>query len=85
MDHHTRFILFALPLLPFAGLSYADERSESERYRYGDRLDIAHVLRIEQPATASCEVVDETMVYLDSDGAERRLTARALSQACQHH
>ncbi len=84
MNKRARFILFVPPLLALAGPSQAAEVGESESYRYGDRLDIARVLRIEQPATELCEVVDETMVYLDSRGTERRLVHRALSQACQH-
>lgn len=83
MNKRTRFILLTFQLLPFGGLALAAERTEP--YRYGDRLDIARVLRIEQPPTELCEVVDETLVYLDSTGVERRSVGRALSKACQYH
>jgi hypothetical protein len=56
--------------------------AKAEEYRYGDDLDIAKVINIETPTTATCQVVTSTMRYIDSKGVSRTLEYRRLSDAC---
>ncbi|WP_313309485.1 DUF2790 domain-containing protein [Stutzerimonas nitrititolerans] len=54
-----------------AGLSLvaqlANAESQAVPYQYGDHLDIAKVVSLDVPA-GGCEVVEATMIYLDSKG-----------------
>ena len=56
--------LFAVPTLCASLGAMADE---APVYQYGMPLDVAKVLRIEQP-NERCEVSLATMTYLDSQG-----------------
>ncbi|MNT14257.1 hypothetical protein D3C72_1492540 [compost metagenome] len=45
-------------------------------------LDIARVLNMSEPATELCDVVQASMVYLDSAGQQHTLHYLKLAQAC---
>jgi len=54
-----------------AGLALFDQLADAESravpYQYGDHLDIAKVVSLEYPF-GGCEIVEATMIYLDSAG-----------------
>lgn len=60
----TLSLLFAVPAVLLSLSAFADE---APVYQYGMPLDVAKVLRIEQP-NQRCEVSLATMTYLDSQG-----------------
>ncbi|MNG93296.1 hypothetical protein D3C79_522540 [compost metagenome] len=74
--------LFCLGLL----FSVSAQASESIAvYHYGMPLDIARVLNMSEPATELCDVVQASMVYLDSAGQQHTLHYLKLAQACSDH
>ncbi|MGH8381698.1 DUF2790 domain-containing protein [Pseudomonas sp.] len=54
-------------------------------YHYGMPLDIARVVQMSEPATQLCDVVQASMVYLDSAGRQHTLHYLKLAQACSGH
>lgn len=60
----TLSLLFAVPAVLLSLSAFAEE---APVYQYGMPLDVAKVLRIEQP-NELCEVSLATMTYLDSHG-----------------
>ncbi|HWD32362.1 DUF2790 domain-containing protein [Pseudomonas caricapapayae] len=51
-------------------------------YHYGMPLDISKVLTMSEPDTRLCDVVQASMVYLDSAGQQHTLQYLKLAQAC---
>lgn len=51
-------------------------------YHYGMPLDINKVLTKSEPDTRLCDVVQASMVYLDSAGQQHTLQYLKLAQAC---
>ncbi|MFQ6572185.1 DUF2790 domain-containing protein [Pseudomonas sp. UM16] len=51
-------------------------------YHYGMPLDIARVLTMSEPDTELCDVVQASMIYLDSAGQQHTLRYLKLAQAC---
>lgn len=51
-------------------------------YHYGMPLDIDQVLTMSEPDTRLCDVVQASMVYLDSAGQQHTLQYLKLAQAC---
>jgi len=51
-------------------------------YHYGMPLDIDKVLTMSEPDTRLCDVVQASMVYLDSAGRQHTLQYLKLAQAC---
>lgn len=51
-------------------------------YHYGMPLDINKVLTMSEPDTRLCDVVQASMVYLDSAGQQHTLQYLKLAQAC---
>lgn len=73
---------FIATALLFSSLAQANS-GEPETYTYGTQLDIASVLSIKIKPTPACEVTDAVMTYRDSQGAERKLVYRTLSERCR--
>lgn len=64
-------------------LTATAQASESTAvYHYGMPLDIARVLTMSEPDTRLCDVVQASMVYLDSAGQQHTLQYLKLAQAC---
>ena len=51
-------------------------------YHYGMPLDIAQVVNLSEPATDVCDVVQASMVYVDSAGQQHTLQYLKLAQVC---
>ena len=71
----TVIALGASPLL-------ADERAEVPSYQYGTQLHIAKVLRIEEPAPPTCEIVRATMTFENKQGATEQVSFLKQAEAC---
>ncbi|MCY1422156.1 hypothetical protein D3C76_693070 [compost metagenome] len=51
-------------------------------YHYGMPLDIARVVAMSEPETDLCDVVQASMVYIDSAGRQHTLQYLKLALAC---
>ncbi|MDD2046048.1 DUF2790 domain-containing protein [Pseudomonas putida] len=71
--------LLGLGLLLTASVQAAESTAV---YHYGMPLDIARVLAMSEPDTEICDVVQASMVYLDSAGQQHTLQYLKLAQAC---
>lgn len=60
----------------------AEERGETTAYTYGMKLDIARVIRIEEPQSTTCEVVQVKMTYENSQGDTQTLSYLKLADVC---
>ena len=60
----------------------AEERSETTAYTYGMKLDVARVIRIEEPQSTTCEVVQAKMTYENSQGNTQTLSYLKLADVC---
>ena len=67
--------ILAVALLCLAGVAHAGETG-------APRADIARVLSIEIPASASCETVTAVMTYRDSQGEQHQQSYLRASEAC---
>ncbi|MBA1271772.1 DUF2790 domain-containing protein [Stutzerimonas azotifigens] len=67
--------LSASPLL-------ADEQAEVPAYRYGTQLDVARVIRIEEPAPLTCEIVRAKMTFVNTQGVTERISFLKQAEAC---
>ena len=73
--------LMAATVLSSSAL-FAEERTDTPAYRYGSELDVARVIRIEEPQPTTCEVVQATMTYETSHGAIETLTFLKEASVC---
>lgn len=71
----TVIALSASPLL-------ANERAEVSSYQYGTPLDIAKVIRIDEPAPPTCEIVQATMTFVNTQGETEQVSFLKQAQAC---
>lgn len=71
----TVIALSASPLL-------ADERAEVPSYQYGTQLHIAKVIRVEEPAPPTCEIVRATMTFVNTQGATEQVSFLKQAEAC---
>jgi hypothetical protein len=67
--------LSASPLL-------ADEQAEVPAYQYGTQLDVARVIRIEEPAPPTCEIVRAKMTFVNTQGATEQVSFLKQAEAC---
>jgi hypothetical protein len=64
-------------------LTASAQASESVAvYHYGMPLDIARVVQMSEPATELCDVVQASMVYIDSAGQQHTLQYLKLAEVC---
>ncbi|MDR6957989.1 hypothetical protein J2W43_001970 [Pseudomonas brassicacearum] len=61
---------------------FAEEQSAPPEYEYGMPLDIAQVVRIDEPRSQVCEVVRAKMTYVDTQGVTQRISFLKLTEAC---
>jgi hypothetical protein len=61
----------------------AEENVEAKPYAYGMRLDIAKVIRIDEPQPLRCELVRARMTYLNSKGEREAITFLKHAEVCQ--
>lgn len=73
--------LLAVIILGSASL-FADEGTETPAYSYDTKLDIARVVRIEEPQSQTCEVVQATMTYVNTQGLTKTLSFLKLADVC---
>lgn len=73
-------------LLPLALLlAGAVQAQDAVRdYRYGMPLDIHEVKGMSEQKTDLCQVVQATMIYIDSAGHQQTLHYRKLSERCSY-
>ena len=82
----TRYNLSLASLMAICVLSssplLADENAESTAYTYGMKLDIAKVIRTEEPQPQVCEVVQVKMTYLSTQGTTETVSYLKLADVC---
>lgn len=61
----------------------AQDVSQSAQYRYGEHLDIARVLAINEGPGSACGVVKTSMTYLDSMGVRQVLSYTTIGENCE--
>jgi hypothetical protein len=72
----TMTALNAPPLL-------ANEQTQIPGYRYGTQLDIARVIRIEEPAPPTCEIVQAKMTFVSTQGVTEQVSFLKQAEACR--
>jgi len=60
----------------------AQDTVQAHNYMYGDRLDIAKVLSVNEGSSSHCGVVKSRLTYLDSAGQTQALDYRTINQGC---
>lgn len=76
---HFITCILAILTVSNASLGFA---GQAQPYRYGQKLDVQKVISLKETPSKKCQVVDATMVYLDSNGSKRTVTYRRLSDVC---
>lgn len=61
----------------------AREQAEVPAYRYGSQLDIARVIRIEEPAPPTCEIVQAKMTFVSTHGVTEQVSFLKQAEACR--
>ncbi|KFE47224.1 hypothetical protein IV02_24175 [Pseudomonas syringae] len=61
----------------------ANEQAEIPAYRYGTQLNIARVIRIEEPATPTCEIVRAKMTFVSTQGVTEQVSFLKQAEACR--
>ncbi|MGA4446922.1 DUF2790 domain-containing protein [Ectopseudomonas chengduensis] len=82
MKTRTLFATALTALALSASLTTLAHSAEAMSYRYGQNLDIAKVISIDEPNSSQCEVVTATMTYRNSAGDVEVLDYKQLSSAC---
>jgi len=76
-------IVGLLAVVPLGSPSlFAKEQTQAPAYEYGMPLDIAKVVRIEVPASRTCEVVHARMTYVNTQGSTEQVSFLQLTEAC---
>ncbi|SEJ81377.1 DUF2790 domain-containing protein [Pseudomonas sp. NFR16] len=73
--------LFALLTLGTAG-AQAQDVVKAHTYMYGEHLDIAKVLSVNEASPSVCGIVKSRLTYLDSAGAAHAVDYRSINQDC---
>lgn len=60
----------------------AQEHADVPEYQYGTQLDIAKVIRIDEPTPPTCEIVQAKMTYVNTQGATEQVSFRKQAEAC---
>jgi hypothetical protein len=61
---------------------FAQEQADPPDYEYGMPLDIAQVVRIDEPRSRVCEVVRAKMTYVNTQGETQHISYLKLAEAC---
>ncbi|HDS1733501.1 DUF2790 domain-containing protein [Pseudomonas sp. BP8] len=80
MNKLKHAVLFGLVCLASA-LSVAVQ-ADPAPYEYGESLDVAKVIKLNEPNPPTCQVVEATMTYEDSQGAVKTVSYRRLAGVC---
>lgn len=79
---HLASTSLAVLALAASSLTFATE--PAPQYRYGQPLDVAEVISLQEADSQHCEVVEARMVYRDSSGAERSLNYLKQADNCHN-
>ena len=83
-----KYAMFATLLLfsAFASANDNTQAPQASQYRYGDHLDIAHVVSITpaQNINDVCSPVDQHMIYVDHQGVTHDMTYTVMGNGCQN-
>jgi hypothetical protein len=60
----------------------AQEHAEVPAYQYGTHLDVAKVIRIDEPSPPTCETVRAKMTFLNTRGVTEQVSFLKQAQAC---
>lgn len=66
-----------------ASASFA-EQPISQQYRYGQQLDVAEVISLQEATSANCSVVEAQMIYRDSTGELQSVTYLKQADNCHN-
>ncbi|MCY1174745.1 hypothetical protein D9M68_333010 [compost metagenome] len=82
MNRATSISTSLLLALLASGSAFAAKSADAVPYSYGMPLDVARVISIDEPNSLTCETVQATMTYVDSQGKEKSVTYLKESSAC---
>lgn len=82
--HNLSFVCVITATVLSAPSLLAAEQTEIPAYQYGSQLDIASVIRIEEPAPPTCEVVRAKMTFVSKQGVTEQVSFLKQAQACVH-
>jgi len=74
---------FAVLALAGASASFAEQPS-AQPYRYGQPLDVAEVISLQEADSQGCSVVEARMVYRDSTGVVQALIYLKQADNCHN-
>jgi hypothetical protein len=63
-------------------LLLANEQATVRAYQYGSHLDVARVIRVDEPAPPTCEIVRAKMTFVSTQGATEQVSYLKQAQAC---
>lgn len=78
-----KIIISILTIISFQS-SFSQETQSNlpiEHYKYGDKLDIVKVIKVDAPVDV-CSVVTSHMIYLDSKGTKHDLEYNVMGSGC---
>ncbi len=80
-----QFVASALAALALvsASASFA-EQPVSQQYRYGQQLDVAEVISLQEANSHNCGVVEAQMIYRDSTGELQSITYLKQADNCHN-
>lgn len=61
----------------------ANQQAEIPVYQYGTQLNIARVIRIEEPAPLTCEIVRAKMTFVSTQGVTEQVSFLKQAEACR--
>ena len=80
-----QLIASALVAFALAGASASfAEQPVSQQYRYGQQLDVAEVISLQEATSAGCSVVEAQMIYRDSTGELQSVTYLKQADNCHN-
>lgn len=80
-----RMMASALAALALAGASASFANQPiSQQYRYGQQLDVAEVISLQEASSATCSVVEAQMIYRDSSGELQSVTYLKQADNCHN-
>ena len=80
-----QLIASALAAFALAGASASfAEQPISQQYRYGQQLDVAEVISLQEATSANCSVVEAQMIYRDSTGELQSVTYLKQADNCHN-
>jgi len=76
--------LGTLVIATVSAFAYADQDTvpPTTPYSYAMKLDVAKVIAMDEPDSATCQVIEAYMTYSTTAGSVQRISYRKFAQSC---